>query len=355
MSNNDTIKRLVEYIESSFLKDLLGEENITDVSFNGSGLFIQHNLFGRKEYNRVVTAEEVFDFLRHIANLGEKHFSYSEPLLDLSFGRYRLNAVHYSLGRVQNDKAATFSLRIASDTPRINLDGAFMPNAIATLLKILIHSGQSIVIGGQTGTGKTELQKFLLRQIQDNKRVIVIDNVQELTYLHINHSLDITSWQVNDYVPHGSFQELIRNALRSHPDWLIVAESRGKEMIEILNAAMTGHPVITTIHAKNATTMINRMVRMVLMNGAASRYEEIYDDIGEHFRYYLFLNKSIDSNGRISRYLETVIEYDGETKTMIVIFDRNFENNIYGQLTRHTRRLVSSSKSSCDIWEVFNQ
>ena len=353
MDNNDTIKRLVDFIENSFLKVLLFEDTVTDISYNGSEIFYQHNIVGRQKSDIKVTDVEVYDFLRHVANLGEKHFSYSEPILDISFGRYRLNAVHYSLGRVQNDKTTTFSLRIASNKPRIDFDGSFMPRIVAKILQALIQGGQSIVIGGQTGSGKTELQKFLLRQIPNNKRIIVIDNVQELTYMNENSSIDITSWQVNEYIPHGSFQELIRNSLRSHPDWLIVAESRGKEMIEILNAAMTGHPVITTIHAKSAKTMINRMVRMILMNGSDSTYDEILEDVGEHFRYYVFLNKIISEEGHIIRFLETIVEYDLDKKSLVSIFESDSKISTFGELTSHTTKIIDSFSESIEIKKVF--
>ncbi|NCA96832.1 MAG: hypothetical protein EOM77_01415 [Bacteroidia bacterium] len=353
MDNNNSVLRLVEYIENSFLKALLLEEQITDISYNGSHVFYQHNTIGRQKSIIEVSEDEVHDFLRHVANLGEKHFSYSEPLLDISFGRYRLNAVHYSLGRVQNNKATTFSLRIASNSPRIGFDGSFMPAIVAKILEALVHGGQSIVIGGQTGTGKTELQKFLLRQIQSNKRIIVIDNVQELTYSSVDAAMDLTSWQVNEHIPQGSFQELIRNSLRSHPDWLIVAESRGKEMIEILNAAMTGHPVITTIHAKSDKAMINRMVRMILMNGGESTYDEIMEDVVEHFRYYIFLNKRISDKGHIVRYLSSILEYDQENRKMVSIFEGDTYHNSYGELTSYTQKIVDSSINSTEIKKIF--
>jgi pilus assembly protein CpaF len=159
----------------------------------------------------------------------------------MSFGRFRLNAVHYALGRLNDSKTPTFSLRIGSYQTRIKDDGRSCLND-RKIIDILIANHQSLVIGGVTGTGKTELQKYLLSRIKSHERVVVIDNIQELTYNSANENIDLTCWQVNTHLQHASFPELIRNALRSNPDWLVIAESRGKEMIDVLNSAMTGHP-----------------------------------------------------------------------------------------------------------------
>ena len=54
------------------------------------------------------------DFVRQIANLTEKQFSYQSPELDVSFGRYRFNALHQSICRKNNEESVCFAIRIAS-------------------------------------------------------------------------------------------------------------------------------------------------------------------------------------------------------------------------------------------------
>ncbi|MFA5480821.1 MAG: ATPase, T2SS/T4P/T4SS family [Bacilli bacterium] len=326
---------------------------VTDISFNGKDIFYQHNLLGRRKSDIRISITEVMYFLRQIANLGEKQFSYSEPILDMSFDCYRLNAVHYSLGRYHNEKSVTFSIRIASVKPRISLNGSFMPNAIAYFLESLVLAQQSIVIGGQTGSGKTELQKYLLSRIRKCSRVIIIDNVQELTFTDFAENLDITNWQVNHHLAQGTFQELIRNALRNNPDWLIVAESRGKEMIDVLNAAMTGHPVITTIHAKKAEAIPQRMARMILMNGDDTKYEDALNDIYEHFRYFIYVRRAIDDQGHILRFVESFFEYDSKTKEMHSIYELNKGVENYNRPTYETAQIIKEGPHGLTLLEVF--
>lgn len=66
------------------------------------------NVRGRLKAEKSPNLKQVSDFLRQIANLSEKQFSYTSPILDVSFGRYRLNAVFSSLSRKANEKPTLF-------------------------------------------------------------------------------------------------------------------------------------------------------------------------------------------------------------------------------------------------------
>lgn len=351
--NKEALNKLLFYLENSFLKSLLIDDLITDISFNGQELFYQHNDYGRLKSEISLTSLDVQNFLRHVANLSEQQFSYSHPILDISISKYRLNAVHYSIGRLHNEKTSTFSLRIASTSSRIALDGKFMPNEIAYLLEVLVLNFQSLVIAGKTGTGKTELQKYLIQKIPNFSRVILIDNVQELSFYNLKANLDINSWQVNTVTKEASFQQLIRNALRSNPDWLIIAESRGPEMNDVLNAVMTGHPIITTLHAKDVQTIASRMVRMVLMSNKLSTYQEVLSDVYEHFRYFIYLDKSSCSDGKIIRYVEKVLEYDLLTNTNLLIYEKVNQKIVFNKPSVHTINLINKSPYRKEIMKAF--
>jgi len=311
-------QKLLAYLESSFISELLLNQSITDVSYNGVAIFYMDNLLGRKKAKIKISSQEAQDFIRQIANYSEKQFSYTEPVLDISVGKYRINAVHSSIVRVGNEKSISFCIRIASQKSRI--DSSFIPNEVKDYLFSKIENGESLVIAGPTGSGKTELQKYLLSNMSDNTRILIIDNVQELEYVRENENLDITSWQVNQFNNNGSTSELIRNALRSNPDWLVIAEARGQEMNEVLNSVMTGHPIITTLHAKAINNIPHRMARMVEMSNSTEKYEDILNDIYEHIGCYIYVNRKISKNGKVNRFIQSVGEiHDGK---MNIVYER---------------------------------
>lgn len=305
-------KQLVDYVESSFIAPLLKDEQVTDISYNGKELYYLHNEHGRKKSEIPLSKDEAMIFVRQIANLSEKQFSYTNPSIDVSEGRYRINAIHPSIVRVDNEKSISFSIRIASQNIRILTSKTFMNEKMKKFLLNCLKEKRSIVIGGPTGSGKTELQKYLLTSLADNSRVIVIDNVQELEFIRSNPNLDITSWEANELHPNASINDLIRQALRSNPDWLVVAESRGKEMNDVLNSVMTGHPIITTMHANSLQAMPHRLVRMIEMAETKESYDDILGDLLSHIPVYVFVKRDITKTGEVKRYIESIGEVENK-------------------------------------------
>lgn len=313
--------RAVEYLENSFLKDLISDDQITDISFNGENVYYVHNKKGRIKSDLIVENALICDFVRQIANLTEKQFSYVDPILDVSFGRYRFNAVHQSIARVNNEKAINFSIRIVSYTNRIENDQNFMNDKMKKYLLSLINTNQSIIIAGETGYGKTELQKYLLSKLKSNTRVIVIDNLQELEILRGNSEIDLNSWQVSK-LNKKSFEDLISNALRCNPDYLIVSEARGGEMSYLLTSVMSGHPLISTIHAYSVEEIPHRICRLIQLKDTNQKYEDIFNDVVSHIFNYVYVRKTINEDGSIKRYISDIGIFDKAKMSYKTIFHK---------------------------------
>ena len=348
------VERIKNYFESSFLKDLLSDKEVTDISYNGEDFFYLHNHYGRQQAFINVSKDDIRSFVRQLANMSEQQFSYSNPILDISFGKYRFNAIHQSIGKINNLDTITFSIRIGSEELHIKRDGDFFPIAVAELIDVLIKSKISIVIGGLTGSGKTELQKYLLTRMDKYVRVIVIDNILELDIHNLGDALDLNIWQADYKTTYSSIQYLVRNALRSNPDWLIVAESRGPEMLDVLNSAMTGHPIITTIHALDAISMPNRMVQMVMMNEKKMTVEDVYKDILYHFHIYFYLKREVDEKGMVKRYISQIIEYKSN-KDYTVIFENKKGEVTYHPISDETLKLLEYSDDNKEFVNHFTK
>ena len=337
------VLKAVTYLEESFLKDLIINPLVTDISYNGEDVFYVDNDLGRLKSDICIEGQVAKDFVRQIANLSEKQFSYQSPRLDVSLGRYRFNALHQSICRKNNEESVSFAIRIASSSLKFN-ESDSLSDELKELLKILIDSNVSIVIGGQTGSGKTELQKYLISLMKENTRTIVIDNILELDQFKTEQCLDLNIWQVDEKREEASIENLVRNALRSNPDWLIVAESRGKEMLDVLNSSLTGHPIITTLHAFDITSMPHRMVRMVMMNEQKMNFKDVYNDIAYHMRFYIYLKRKFLNDGHVLRYI-TSISYLG-THGMETIYDSDGENKKYELLSKEATRMLDLTNAS---------
>ncbi len=305
------------FLEEGFLSPLLSDPGVTDISYNGADIFYLHNEYGRCKSNIELSQNDAKSFLRHISNISEQQFSYTNPILDVSFDKYRLNAVYSNIGRINNDRGFTFSIRIASSELKINEHNDSIPLKVIKILKEALDKGDSIVIGGRTGTGKTELQKYLLSSLRPKTRIVVIDNVLELGLNKSFSHLDLNIWQADEKNRYTNIQSLVKNALRSNPDWLIVAESRGEEMIDVLNSVMSGHPIITTIHTYDVETMPSRMSRMVLMNEKKMDYKDVLKDIYMHIPIYIYMEREIIDD-KVKRYISKIMRISENGKREII-------------------------------------
>ena len=347
-------EKIINFIENSFLKELLEKDSITDISYNGEFIFYQDNDLGRVKSSISINNKEALDFLRQIANLSDSQFSYSDPILDISVGRYRINATHLAIARKKRNNVVNFSIRIGYDYLRIKEDNSFIHNNVIDLLKLFLNRKFSIVIGGLTSSGKTELQKYIISKLKEATRVIVIDNVDELDSDYVNQSLDVQTWLNLERFKGISFDSLIKNALRNNPDYLVVSEARGEEMLAILNSAMSGHPTITTIHSKEIYSMYHRMTRLCMLKNQNLKFNETLEDIFDHFKLLIHVKKEITNDGKILRYVDSVATNRFNNIRILYRYPNIFyrlPNSIMYDLNLSNEEFISFKKR----WEGINE
>lgn len=288
-------------LQSSFLAPLLIDTSITDISFNGASIYYQSSVIGRQKSDIEITFEQAFQLLKQLANLTNHSFSYAQPILDISVGAYRMHAVGEAIARKMYEKTLTFSLRIHQTFNPLSLRFLHPKSRWRKLMITLMHHHVSIVISGITGVGKTQIQKELLSLMSEKTRVILIDNILELDGVDFKQ-LDLTIWQEKDS---EKIPSLLIAALRSHPDWLIIAEARGQEFKDVFSSVVTGHPLITTIHSKDILDTHIRMAMMILQ-GRAGKSEELIFQLKHFFPCIIHLAKqSID--GKIVRDIDSLL------------------------------------------------
>lgn len=289
-------------LSSCFISELLQDPYVTDISYNGNEIYYLHNKKGRCRYNSDVTSDEVYSFLRQISNLCDSSFSLSQPILDVSFLNYRLNAVYKNICRKKGEKVLTFCLRKFNlDKIMIDENSDFTTKNILKFLKLAIKNKYSILIAGPTSSGKTELQKYLINNLTNNERVIVIDTINELD-INYNENVDITCL-LTDIKQNIDLKDLVKLSLRFCPDYVVLAEARGAEFEDVLTSSLSGISTITTIHAKSVDTIIERAINLVQINNKNLNYETIRDSILMHFDLFIYVEKKITDEGEIKRKL----------------------------------------------------
>lgn len=182
-------------------------------------------------------------------------------------GRIRLHAVIPPITQA----GTSISLRFPAHTP-LTLTDLATRNALPTtwthLLTTAITTKTNIVVTGGTGTGKTTLLNALLATCNPQERLITVEDTPEL---HPNQPNTVAlTTRVANTEGKGTVTlgDLIRQALRMRPDRIVVGESRGPEIRELLLALNTGHAgSCTSLHANSVTDVPNRIIALGALAG----------------------------------------------------------------------------------------
>lgn len=171
--------------------------------------------------------------------------------------RYRVNGTGC---QVEGHDGIQLTLRtIPSAPPHLNqLD--LQPELIAALAPL----DGVVYVTGATGSGKSTLLASIIRDIVEkpdcNRKVLTYEAPIEFVFDSIEKPTAVVS---QSEIPRNlpSFADGVRNALRRKPRLILVGESRDIETIAaVIEAALTGHPVYTTLHTNGVPETIRRLV-----------------------------------------------------------------------------------------------
>jgi len=122
----------------------------------------------------------------------------------------------------------------------------------------------TVVVTGPTGSGKSTLLaaiiKNLAEQADGNRKMLTYESPIEFVYDLVQMPSSIMSQsEIPRHLP--SFALGVRNALRRKPRLILVGEARDVETISaVIDAALTGHPVYTTLHSNGVSDAVRRMI-----------------------------------------------------------------------------------------------
>ena len=146
--------------------------------------------------------------------------------------------------------------KLESKIPTI--DELNLPDAMH---KIAQEKNGIVFVTGATGSGKTTSLAAVLNEINETKSVHVITLEDPIEFQHPHKKATFNQRELG--LDCDSFANGLRSALRQAPKVILVGEMRDRETIEIgLNAAETGHLVLTTLHTVDAGATINRIIGM---------------------------------------------------------------------------------------------
>ncbi len=131
-----------------------------------------------------------------------------------------------------------------------------LPESLSQLPRF--HDGL-VLVTGATGSGKSTTLATIIDEINRTSQRNIITIEDPIEYEHANIKCIISQREL--FTDVASFADAIRDSLRQDPDVILVGEMRDPETIRTaITAAETGHLVFSTLHSRDATSSINRIV-----------------------------------------------------------------------------------------------
>ena len=209
------------------------------------------------------------------------------------------------------------------------IDYGSLTQQMAEFIRACVLAHLNIVISGGTGSGKTTLLNVLSSYIQEEERIITIEDAAELQ-LQQDHVLRMETKVANtDGRGAVSIRDLVRNSLRMRPDRIIVGECRGGEALDMLQAMNTGHDgSLTTLHANSPRDAISRMETMVLMAGMDLPLKVVRQQISSAVDLIIQQTRLKDGSRKVTAITE-VVGMEGDVVVLTDIF--KFEQTGLGE------------------------
>ncbi len=298
------------------IESLMVDPEVTDILINGPDrVLVERKGLLESTNIRFADANHLMQFIHRLVGRAGRRIDESSPIVDARLpDGSRFNAVIPPLALC----GPTVSIRRFGNR-RLQLEdmlkyGSLAP-AMADFLILAIRGRMNVIVSGGTGAGKTTLLNCMSRYIPDTQRIVTIEETAEL------------SLQQTDVIPletrlpnlegKGAVtqRDLLRNALRMRPDRIIVGESRGGEVLDMLQAMNTGHDgSMSTVHANDTRETLDRMELMIALSGVElpSRIARQY--IANAVDIVIHVTRLHTGQRRITKISEVAGLKDGEFK-----------------------------------------
>ena len=298
---------IFDQIDFGPLKEFLDNDDITDVSYsNGGQIWLKSLSQGvikvdRSEVNNQLMEKIAFQ----CSNVMGKTFNMAHPFLDAESAELRLNFVHESIAT--NGIACV--IRKTPAKIRLNKEKLLNENYVSLpmhdFLFKCVEGHCNIIVSGETGSGKTELVKYLASHTKENEKIITIEDTLELHLDRIFPHRDIVAMKTNNI---ASYSDVLVTCMRQNPRWILLSEVRSAEAVTaVRNSISSGHNILSTIHSDKASGIPMRLYSLLETNLDVDQFLKSihrYIHLGVHVKGYMS-----KKYGRFQREIVEVCEF----------------------------------------------
>jgi len=242
----------------AFVDLLTKDQDIEEISVIGvdKPVYVYVKNHGWKSVNASFTSEKaIADVTNKMARGLGRHITMQNPRLDAMLPDG--SRLHASLSPISNGEITIRKFRARPFSPKELYELNSTTEEALAFLSLVMQSDSSVLIGGNTGSGKTTLMNALFSFVPANERILIAEETPEINVPH-NHQLRLVANRDMDI----SLKDLMYDTLRMRPDRMIVGEVRNKPEFEALfDVLLAGQArgCYATLHAQGAVEAAQRM------------------------------------------------------------------------------------------------
>ncbi len=317
------------------LRELMEDDTISDILVNGPDrIFVER--FGKLEQveKRFLNNDQLTDIARRLVSRVGRRVDDSQPLVDARMpDGSRLNVV---ISPVALDGASISIRKFGKGKKSLGdlVEYGSMNEIMANFLVIASRCRVNIIVSGGTGSGKTTLLNAMSQYINEDERVLTLEDAAELR-LQQPHVVRLeTRMAGSENKGVVNMRHLVVNALRMRPDRIIVGECRGEEAFEMLQAMNTGHDgSMSTLHANSPRDALARLESMIMMSSASLPLAAIRRNIASAVNIIVQVSRLPDGSRKVINISEVMgMEGDNIILQDIFSFGAEADRNEYGKI-----------------------
>jgi flagellar protein FlaI len=242
------------------LEPFLTDPYLEDISIIGQGnVFVVHKVFGPLKSPVWLTNDDIDSLVIGMSEQFGKTVSHARPVIDATLPEgSRINIV---FGKDVSRKGTNATIRRFASVPLSItqiISSKTLDKREAAYMWMMVSEGMSCFINGETASGKTTTMMGITLFIPPTWKVVTIEDTPEITLPHNNWISEVTR-DTGSASSSVTMFDLLKAALRQRPNYILVGEIRGVEGNIAFQAMQTGHPVISTFHAAQMSSLIQRL------------------------------------------------------------------------------------------------
>ncbi len=319
------------------IRKYLEDDDVSEIMINGPDqIFIERH--GKLELTdaKFVNEPALKAAASNVAKSVGRMLSEDQPRLDARLpDGSRVHAVIPPLAR----SGTTIAIR-KFKKEKLSMDklvgfGSISPEGVQ-LISSIVKIHKNVMVSGATSSGKTSVLNVLSEFIQEEERILVLEDASELQLLQPHTVYFETRKPDKNGKGEVTIRDLLHSSLRLRPDRLVIGEIRGGEALDLLQALNTGHAgSMSTIHANSPVDCLYRIETCALLSGIDIPLSALRSQVASAIDVVVHTARLPDGTRKITHVAEVLELKDGNYQLRNLCLFHNDGRDDNGKIQGH--------------------